>query len=113
MDDLKKELDARRQVMVMATRVETTKRIVAAMSAATSTVDNQVRANNEANILNAVIKSTVKRKLLRPQNKYKMPHQGNNEKWRRAFKIYKTHLAECDCPTCQFVRGAMNIQSAL
>lgn len=34
-------------------------------------------------------------------NKY-IPHQGNNEKWRRLMKIVKSHPTSCHCPSCEY-----------
>lgn len=92
-DSLRAMLDARREAMT-----------------------SELIQNNPAlKVMSGLAGETVVRKLLTRRiggNKY-TPHQGKNEKWRRAYKIYKTHHDSCTCGTCQFVENTMNVQSQL
>lgn len=83
-DSLRAMLDARREAMT----------------------SELIRNNPALKVMSGLAGETVVRKLLTRRitgtNKY-TPHQGKNEKFRRAMKIAKSHPNDCHCATCEYV----------
>lgn len=68
-------------------------------------VAEMIQTNPALKVMSSLAgESTVKKLLIRriKDNKYS-PHQGKNEKFRRAMKIAKSHPNDCHCATCEYV----------